>query len=358
MQFAPTTRADGTADPAAKALPGLIAAFRINADGSAEELRVDQPIDAAQGWLWLHFNLADARACAFLKSSPELPPVARELLIAPDGHQQLHANEACVYGVFADLVCGLDGATDEIGFLHFAMTERFFVTSRRQSLNALEATRRALRAGRRIETPASLLETIIENMIETVESYSDGLAEDLDKVEERIMVAEASDQHQSLARVRKVAVRLHRQLATQRALIHRFERAMERSQAPLQFATAKLAQRLDWLDHELIALRDRAHLLQEEVSLKMADQTNRNLQVLAIVTTVFLPASLIAAIFGMNVGGLPLTADSSGFAWALVLLVAVSGFVVLALEAVGHSRAIALRASTPTAFSRHGEAAA
>ena len=44
----------------------------------------------------------------------------------------------------------------------------------------------------------------------------------------------------------------------------------------------------------------------------MADQTNRNLQVLAIVTTVFLPASLIAAIFGMNVGGLPLVADLAG----------------------------------------------
>ncbi len=123
-----------------------------------------------------------------------------------------------------------------------------------------------------------------------------------------MLIAEASDQHQALARVRKVTVRLHRQLATQRSLIHRFEREMERlPQASLQFATAKLAQRLDWLDHEMIALRDRAHLLQEEVSLNMADQTNRNLQLLAIVTTVFLPASLIAAIFGMNVAGLPLT---------------------------------------------------
>jgi zinc transporter len=67
----------------------------------------------------------------------------------------------------------------------------------------------------------------------------------------------------------------------------------------------------------------------------MADQTNRNLQVLAIVTTVFLPASLIAAIFGMNVGGLPLTADSPGFAWALVRLVAVSGFVFWLLKRSG-----------------------
>ena len=36
---------------------------------------------------------------------------------------------------------------------------------------------------------------------------------------------------------------------------------MERlSHDSLQFATAKLAQRLDWLDHEMVTLRDRSHL--------------------------------------------------------------------------------------------------
>ena len=110
---------------------------------------------------------------------------------------------------------------------------------------------------------------------------------------------------------------------------------MHRGKNSLQFATAKLGQRLDWLDHEMIALRDRSHLLQEEVSLRLADQTNRNLQLLAIVTTVFLPANLIAAIFGMNVAGLPLTHSSSGFAWAIVLLVAVSALVFWLLKRWG-----------------------
>ncbi len=108
---------------------------------------------------------------------------------------------------------------------------------------------------------------------------------------------------------------------------------MERSgQDALQFATP------NWRNGSMVidaALRHRSHLLQEEVSLRMADQTNRNLQVLAIVTTVFLPASLIAAIFGMNVGGLPFAADHSGFGWVLLLLVGVSGFVFWLLKRSG-----------------------
>ncbi|MGZ5862450.1 MAG: hypothetical protein ACXWKB_04060 [Methyloceanibacter sp.] len=38
--------------------------------------------------------------------------------------------EAFVYGIFADLVCGLHGVTEEIGFLHFAMTETLLISCR------------------------------------------------------------------------------------------------------------------------------------------------------------------------------------------------------------------------------------
>ena len=78
---------------------------------------------------------------------PSFPTPARALLVSGDEHQQLQGSEACLYGILADLVCGLSGATEEIGFLHFALTERVFISSRRHQLNAIEATRKALRLG-------------------------------------------------------------------------------------------------------------------------------------------------------------------------------------------------------------------
>src|SRR6187399_2076567 len=43
------------------AIPGLVHAFRVQADGSAEELPVDHAFDATigrgPGWYWLHLNL-------------------------------------------------------------------------------------------------------------------------------------------------------------------------------------------------------------------------------------------------------------------------------------------------------------
>ena len=69
--------------------------------------------------------------------------------------------------------------------------------------------------------------------------------------------------------------------------------------------------------------------------LKTADQTNRHLQVLTIVATIFLPASLIARIFGINVKRLPLTAEGNGFLWSMALLVGGSALVFWLLRRSG-----------------------
>jgi zinc transporter len=326
-------------DLADDAMPGFVWAFRFRADGSAEELPDCAALEVAadpHGWLWVHCNLADVRLAPYLRTHAKLPEGALDLVCATGEHQQLHVRDTCVYGVFADLVCDLDGLTDKLGSLHFAVSAKLVLTGRREALNAPEAMRKSLRKGRRVENPAALLEAIVEKVAGGVEARSADLADELDRIEEQVIVDASGDHPRRLARVRRLAVRLHRLLATQRALINRFEHRMGRlSHRALHLDTGKLAQRLDWLDHEIVALRDRAHLLQEEVSLKMTDQTNRNLQVLAIVTTVFLPASLIAAIFGMNVGGLPLTEDRGGFVSALLLLAGVSALVYWMLKRWG-----------------------
>ena len=72
--------------------------------------------------------------------------------------------------------------------------------------------------------------------------------------------------------------------------------------------------------------------------LKGTEQTNRSLHVLAIVTTVFLPATLVTGVFGMNVAGLPLTGDNSGFLWAIAVTVSASGFVYWLLRRLGTTR--------------------
>jgi len=95
-----------------------------------------------------------------------------------------------------------------------------------------------------------------------------------------------------------------------------------------------MAQRLAALDREVMAMQDRGRLLQEEIAAKLAEETNRHLHALSILTSVFLPPTLVVGIFGMNTKGLPLTDNDDGFLWAMGLCLASAVGVYFLLKRV------------------------
>ena len=318
-------------------VPGLVWAFHIHADGSSEPLAVDQPIEARHdGWLWLHVNLIDQRVRPWLKSL-DLPPGAAALLTAHDNHQQLHAQDACIYGVITDLSREIGATGDEFAHLHFAMTERLLISGRYRPLNAVERVREMIEQGQaRLSGAAALLELIVDHVAEAVNRLADKLAEELDGIEDRLIRGQIADGRQSLANARRTSVKLHRQLAGLRSLFHRLERdGAPHLQQALALAAKKLAQRLDALDHDIVEIRDRARLLQEEMNALTADESRRSLSFLTVITTVFLPPTLVTGFFGMNTKNLFFSDDPGGTLWALGFVLLSAALVMALMKRIG-----------------------
>jgi zinc transporter len=317
---------------------GLVWAFRLHHDGTAEALPIDKPIEFTHdGRLWLHFNLTDARARSWL-ASLQIPSVARELFLSHDNFQQIHTVENCVYGVFSDLVRDIDKPTEETGFLRFAMTERLLISGRYQALCAVDATRRLLEGGRRVESVAALLEKIVDEVADTMDRMVDKIGTEIDEIEEKMVAGEdpSPEMRAILGRQRRTCLRLHRQLSGLRVLFHRLEQKNTENLSPaLRLHAAKLAQRLDGLDHDIIELRERSRLLEEELHFKMEEESNRHLHALAVVTMMLLPPTLVTGIFGMNTKGLPFTDNESAFLWASALLIGSAALAYLIMRRLG-----------------------
>lgn len=315
-------------------IPGLVWAFRIHSDGKPESLPIDATIDIAHGGLlWLHFNLADARALQWLAQAQlQAPAQARALLLSKDTYQQLHTTDDSIYGVISDLLRDIDEATQDTGYLRFLMTEHILISGRHHALCAVDATRRSLEQGQRIDSMAALLEVIVENVADTMDGVADKLALALDEIEEQVVSGNSRDMLQKLGRLRRTCVRLHRQLLGLRIVFQRLEQKGMRELKPtLQLRAGKLAQRLDGLDHNVVEMRERSRLLQEELHLQIEEQGNESLRVLSVLTALLLPPTLITGIFGMNTKGLPLTDTETGFLWAggLILLSSASAYAVM-----------------------------
>jgi zinc transporter len=140
----------------------------------------------------------------------------------------------------------------------------------------------------------------------------------------------------SLGRQRRTCLRLHRQLMGLRVLFHRLDqRNVEHLSPALRLHAARLAQRLDGLDHDIVELRERSRLLEEEMRFKMEEESNRHLHTLSIVTTMLLPPTLVTGIFGMNTKGLPLTDVESGFLIAAALMIGSSALAYWVMRRSG-----------------------
>jgi zinc transporter len=75
---------------------------------------------------------------------------------------------------------------------------------------------------------------------------------------------------------------------------------------------------------DMASLQERIKLLQEEVAAAVSEATGRSLFMLTVMTVLALPINILAGLFGMNVGGVPLAQHPHGF-WIIAVLILVFG---------------------------------
>ena len=337
--------------PSFNGMPCLVWAYAFDTDGIAHGLEVETltPVALAAAradhpWLWLHFNASDARTAQAI-AQLGLPEEANEALLSHDTHVSLQLEEETAFGVFVDWhhQRGSDHSRHsfargeaEVGWLHFALTDGLIISARRQALRSVEQVRQQVRSGVRFDSAADVLEAIVERFAVSVARATLELGEELDHIEDRVLADRIGEERRDLALLRRHAVHMHRPLTALRRVLRQFEqRYAASSDHVLLPAATRLSQRFDELDSDVATLHERARLLQDEVAAKLAEQTNRHLFVLSVVTALLLPPTLVVGVFGMNMENLPLLQSAHGFGIAMGLCLASSVLVYALLRRFG-----------------------
>jgi len=150
----------------------------------------------------------------------------------------------------------------------------------------------------------------------------------VDKIEDQLLAGRLATKRSRLGGLRRVMVRLQRLLAPEPAALFRLLQNPPGWMATSDVQELRAAtEEFSVVLRDMQALQERIKLLQEEIAASVNEDNNRSLFVLTIVTVLALPINILAGLFGMNVGGIPLAEDSHGF-WILLALVV--GFTVVA----------------------------
>ena len=196
------------------------------------------------------------------------------------------------------------------------------VSARRKPLRSIDRLRHAVRQQREaFPSPVALLVHLLHDQAEVLATILREATARVDSIEDGLLADRLDHRRANLGSLRRSLVRLSRLFAPEPGALFRLlnrpphwiggEDAQELRQSTEEFAAA-LA--------DAAALLERTKLLNEEIAARVNEQNNRSLFLLTVFTVLALPINIIAGLFGMNVGGVPLAQETNGF-WIVVGIV-------------------------------------
>ena len=219
------------------------------------------------------------------------------------------------------------------------LTERRVVGLSRRHSHAIEDIEAALLRGQGPVSPGDFVAKLALRLADRAEPAVGELTDLMDDLEEAALESDAAGLRPRLSAARRRAIILRRYLVPQREALTTLEIECLPWRRPADRARLReAAYRVLLWGEELDAVRDRAQVVHDQLIDQRADSLNRRMLLLAVVTVVFLPPSLLTGLLGINVGGIP-GADSAVAFWSVVaLLAAVGGGAFLVFRWLGFFR--------------------
>ncbi|OUM02437.1 transporter [Variovorax sp. JS1663] len=309
---------------------GLICGYLFDAAAEKSSRAIDSNSAAAWlaqqtqpdgAYLWLHFNLSHAQAERWLHRHTELSDTFFETLKDGMHSTRIERADDSLIAVINDVHFDFSFEPSDISTLWINVGPRLVVTARTKPLRSVDALRTAVKAGDVPRSSAELLEHLLRVQADVLVNVVRGVTARVDSIEDELLTGRLDHKRARLGEMRRLLVRLQRLLAPEPGALFRL------LQKPPDWLAEDDAQRLRGATEEFSvvlrdmgALQERIKLLQEEIAANVNEDTSRSLFVLTVVTVLALPINILAGLFGMNVGGIPLAEDKHGF-WVLVGIV-------------------------------------
>lgn len=321
-------------------MPGLRFACVLDGRGGARQLDWPGIRDWSRedGVIWIHLERDSSEAQSWLRDDSGVDPVIVQSLLADDSRPRVDAGEDSLLVFLRGVNRDADEDPVDLVPIHIWIHANRVISlrDRDHQLSALRDIRDALRGGRGPGSPGELLVRIAAKVIRDVGPVLDELDEEIDRLDEQCETDMSRDWRSALGELRRRALELRRYLAPQREALGLLQSAEvswlnRRDYGYLREISDRVIRYVETLD----VIRERATLLNDHLTAQTAERIAQTSNRLTALAAVLLPPSLIAGLFGMNVGGMPGASSLWGFALVVAGLVLLMAGEVWLLKRMG-----------------------
>ena len=290
-------------------------------------------------FVWVHLDLSDLTMVDWLMRLP-IPLDVRLAISRPIPRGRVFTLDTMIYGQLRDLrvPTAEEGSGRRSAALSLLIIPGLVVTGGVGPLTTVERLQERIVAGAaQVGSPISLLTEYFVTLNSLGEEALDEASDNVGQLGSRMLKSQRSfEQRQELLRTRQqlLQIRVHamniaRDMAYKRTAMLELLRECPPIAEPGDYRELRLEiDRYNALIDDIRDFADRCQSLLDEQRAQVEEGTSRNLYILTIFSAVFMPATLIAGMWGMNVSWLPFGVGEYGF-WEISALVALSVGVVL-----------------------------
>lgn len=309
-----------------------ISQWHVSNTGETTALRVgDGPhhVDMhGDGYVWLHVDSAIPGARDWLERAG-LDPLVLRALLAPETRPRCTLHEDGVLMNLRGVNLNPGDEVEDMISLRMWITEKLVVSVHLRQLVAVSDVTAAFERGQGAEHPAELVAKLALRLADRAEPVVAGLNDKVDVLEDQMIDGIPPAARRDLGDVRRVSIMLRRHMAPQRDALSTFEiEDLPWIGASHRPRLREATERMTRLSEELDAIRDRAQVVQDQISDIRAEAMNQQMLVLSVVAAIFLPLGLLTGLLGINVGGVPGTENPWSF-WIVTAALVVIGFALV-----------------------------
>ena len=302
-------------------------------DGEAHDRKWEDVVsDESQfDWTWLHLNMNNDESRDWIHSQKNIPYAAQNALLAGETRPRVSKFDNGLVVNLRGINLNEGAAPEDMISIRIWADEKRVVTTRRRRLKAAQDIRADIIAGKAVRNPGALIVTLASRLTFRMTPFVEEIEDQVDALEDEVLSGGGQALRSRLAEVRHDAVQVRRFIAPQREALTRL--SQDESQLfdeASRIDLREVADQVTRLTEEIDAARERAMVLQDQLTDQRAEEMNRNMMILSVVAAIFLPLGFLTGLFGINVGGMP-GVDSDGAFWMVVVVCGLIGGALLFL---------------------------
>lgn len=273
---------------------------------------------------WLHLDYSKLGSREWLQSTPLVPDRVREALLGESMRPRL---TRLTEGMVLVLRCVNDvdeARPKQLRAIRIFINDQFIITTRKRKVTSIEDLRSELENGQGATSTGSWLVRFCDVLTDYNSEFISVIHDQILAMEDDLLSGKIPARG-DLALLRKQLIVMRRYMAPQRDVFARIasERPAwlsEEESRLMQDIAERMGRGLEDLDAGIA----RTAVLSDEINSQVAESMNRRTYIMSLMAMVFLPATFLTGLFGVNLGGIPGGDWHYGFALFCLLLTLVA----------------------------------